>query len=100
MAPDDPSVRERSGAAGALLDWARGLEASMKLRCVRYEVAGGVARVTLDRPAQMNAVSPELLEDLDRVCETVERDAAVKVVTLTGAGRAFCAGADLKVVQE
>lgn len=72
----------------------------MDLRCVRYETSGGIARVTLDRPDQMNAVSPELLEDLDRVCEAVERDAAIKVVTLTGAGRAFCAGADLKVVQE
>lgn len=72
----------------------------MNLTCVRYEAAGGIARVTLDRPAQMNAVSPELLQDLDRVCETIERDGRVKVVTLTGAGRAFCAGADLKVVQE
>jgi enoyl-CoA hydratase len=72
----------------------------MDLRCVIYEMDGGVARVILNRPSQMNAVSPELLEDLDRVCETVERDRRVKVMTLTGAGRAFCAGADLKVVQE
>jgi enoyl-CoA hydratase/carnithine racemase len=72
----------------------------MDLRCVIYEMDGGVARVILNRPSRMNAVSPELLEDLDRVCETVERDRQVKVVTLTGAGRAFCAGADLKVVQE
>jgi enoyl-CoA hydratase len=72
----------------------------MDLRCVIYEMDGGVARVILNRPSRMNAVSPELLEDLDRVCETVERDRRVKVVTLTGAGRAFCAGADLKVVQE
>jgi enoyl-CoA hydratase/carnithine racemase len=72
----------------------------MDLRCVIYEMDGGVARVILNRPSQMNAVSPELLEDLERVCETVERDPRVKVVTLTGAGRAFCAGADLKVVQE
>lgn len=72
----------------------------MELRSVIYDKAGGVARVTLNRPAQMNAVSPELLEDLDRVCDDVERDPAVKVMTLTGAGRAFCAGADLKVVQE
>lgn len=72
----------------------------MDLRCVIYEMDGGVARVILNRPSQMNAMSPELLEDLDRVCETVERDRRVKVVTLTGAGRAFCAGADLKVVQQ
>ncbi len=72
----------------------------MDLQTVIYEKSGGVARVTLNRPAQMNAISPELLRDLDRVCDDVEADPAVKVVTLTGAGRAFCAGADLKVVQE
>jgi len=44
-------------------------------------------------------MSPALQEGLDRVCETVERDPRDEVVTLTGARRAFCAGADLKVVQ-
>ncbi len=72
----------------------------MALTCVTLDKADGIARVTLNRPAQMNAISPELLEDLWRVCEDVERDPAVKVVTLTGAGRAFCAGADLKAVRE
>jgi enoyl-CoA hydratase len=72
----------------------------MDFGCVTCEVAGGVARVTLNRPAQLNAVSPELLDGLDRACDAAERDATVKVMTLTGAGRAFCAGADLKVVHE
>lgn len=72
----------------------------MALRCVTLEKADGIARVTLNRPAQMNAISPELLEDLWRVCEDVERDSMVRVVTVTGAGRAFCAGADLKAVRE
>jgi enoyl-CoA hydratase/carnithine racemase len=72
----------------------------MPLTCVMLDRADRIARVTLNRPAQMNAISPELLEDLWRVCEEVERDPAVKVVTLTGAGRAFCAGADLKAVRE
>ena len=72
----------------------------MDLRSVIYDKAAGVARVTLNRPEQMNAISPELLEDLDRVCDDVEHDPAIKVMTVTGAGRAFCAGADLKVVQE
>jgi enoyl-CoA hydratase/carnithine racemase len=72
----------------------------MELETVLFEKSGGVARVTLNRPNQMNAISPELLEDLDRVCDDVEADSAVKVVTINGAGRAFCAGADLKVVLE
>ena len=59
-----------------------------------------MARVVLDRPAQLNAISPELLHDLDAVCAKIEADADVRAMTLTGAGRAFCAGADLRVVQE
>ena len=72
----------------------------MELGTVTYATDGGIARVVLNRPAQLNAISPALLEDLDRVCEGVERDASARVVTLTAAGRAFCAGADLKAVRE
>ena len=70
------------------------------MNTVLVEKQGRVARLTLNRPAQMNAVSPELLDDLWAACDAVESDPEVKVVTLTGAGRAFCAGADLRVVQE
>jgi enoyl-CoA hydratase/carnithine racemase len=67
---------------------------------VRLERDGALAHAILDRPAQLNAVSPALLEDLDRVCAAVEGDPAVGALALTAAGRAFCAGADLSVVQE
>ena len=70
------------------------------MTCVLLERDGAVARFILNRPAQLNAVSPELLEDLDRACAAVEGDPTVAVVTLTAAGRAFCAGADLRVVQQ
>ena len=72
----------------------------MELTTLTYAADGGIARAVLNRPAQLNAISPALLEDLDRVCEAVEKDRAVRVVTLTAAGRAFCAGADLKAVKE
>jgi len=72
----------------------------MELTTLTYAADGGTARAVLNRPAQLNAISPALLEDLDRVCEAVEKDRAVRVVTLTAAGRAFCAGADLKAVEE
>jgi enoyl-CoA hydratase len=71
----------------------------MDLSTVTYAAKGGIARVVLNRPEQMNAISPTLLEDLNRVCETIEGDPGVRVVTLTAAGRAFCAGADLKAVK-
>lgn len=67
---------------------------------VRLERDGALAHVILDRPGQLNAISPELLGDLDRACATIEGDAGVHAVALTGAGRVFCAGADLRVVQE
>jgi enoyl-CoA hydratase/carnithine racemase len=72
----------------------------MDLTTVTYAVADGIARVVLNRPAQLNAISPALLRDLDEVCAMVEGDRAVRVVALTAAGRAFCAGADLKAVKE
>ncbi len=72
----------------------------MELTTVRYEQDAGVARIVLNRPEQLNAISPALLEDLDRVCSAVEGDVSVRVVTLMGAGRAFCAGADLRAVRE
>jgi len=72
----------------------------MDFETITYAAGGGVARITLNRPDRLNAISPELLEDLDRACEAVESDPAARVVTLTAAGRAFCAGADLRVVQD
>jgi enoyl-CoA hydratase len=72
----------------------------MDFRAITYTTGGGIARITLDRPAQLNAISPELLEDLDRACALVEGDASVRAATLTAAGRAFCAGADLRAVRE
>ena len=72
----------------------------MDLATVKFGVDRGIARVVLNRPAQLNAISPSLLQDLDRVCDEVERNLAVRAMTLTAAGRAFCAGADLKAVRE
>ena len=72
----------------------------MDLATVKFGIDGGIARVVLNRPAQLNAISPSLLQDLDRVCDEVERSSAVRAMTLTAAGRAFCAGADLKAVRE
>lgn len=55
-----------------------------------------VAVVTLDRPEVLNALSIDLAIDLDRTLVEVGDDNAVRVIVLTGAGRAFCSGLDLK----
>jgi len=56
----------------------------------------GVRTITLDRPERLNAVNPGLAESLPRALNDAAADDAVRVVVLTGAGRAFCAGLDLK----
>jgi len=57
---------------------------------------GGVATLTLNRPESMNALSQELRTALTQTFQDLSRDPEVRVVILTGAGRAFCAGLDLK----
>lgn len=56
----------------------------------------GVALITLDRPERLNAMSHELVADLHDAFNGVAADRGTRVVVLTGAGRGFCAGLDLK----
>lgn len=63
---------------------------------IKVDVANEVALVTLNRPAAMNALSRELRTAIADTFEKLEADPAVRVVILTGAGKAFCAGLDLK----
>ncbi len=65
---------------------------------VLYEVDGHVATITLNRPEQRNAVSPELALAMTSVMERFEADPEVWVAILTGAGAMFSAGADLKAI--
>jgi enoyl-CoA hydratase len=60
------------------------------------ERSEGIATLTLNRPEALNALSRELRQALVRACRGLAADAGVRVVILTGAGRAFCAGLDLK----
>jgi enoyl-CoA hydratase len=58
----------------------------------------GYAVITLNRPAVMNALSPQLIGQLCATIRELEQDPAVRAVILTGSGRAFCAGLDLKAL--
>jgi len=58
--------------------------------------AGGIATVTLNRPKQYNALSEELLTELQSTLDSIEKDSSVRVVVIAGNGTAFCAGHDLK----
>ncbi len=63
---------------------------------IRYEVVDAIATITLDRPAALNALTVPMKRELLRALGLVARDRAIRVVVLTGEGRAFCAGQDLK----
>ncbi|HSU06269.1 MAG TPA: enoyl-CoA hydratase/isomerase family protein [Acetobacteraceae bacterium] len=60
------------------------------------DAGGGVRVITLNRPHRLNAIMPELLDDLIAAIATADRDPTVRAIVLTGAGRAFCSGDDLK----
>jgi enoyl-CoA hydratase/carnithine racemase len=62
---------------------------------VLCEVRGHVAVLTLHRPHKLNALSYELIDRLMALLDDLECDAAVRVIIITGAGRAFCSGADI-----
>jgi 2-(1,2-epoxy-1,2-dihydrophenyl)acetyl-CoA isomerase len=66
---------------------------------VETTVETGVRTVRLNRPEALNAFNRQLFEELHDVLRGVERDETVRVVVLTGAGRAFCVGQDLREIQ-
>ena len=63
---------------------------------VSYAVEGRVATVTLDRPDRLNAIDRTMPGEIRRAVEAANDDDAVHVIVVTGAGRAFSAGYDLK----
>ena len=63
-------------------------------------VEDGVATITFNRPERRNAVGPEMLYALEVALDAADRDDAVRAVVLTGAGGAFCAGGDVKGMDE
>jgi enoyl-CoA hydratase/carnithine racemase len=67
---------------------------------LRYEVRGRKAYLTLNRPDRLNAINDQMPGEIAAAVERANADRAVRVIVLQGAGRAFCAGYDLKVYAE
>ena len=61
-----------------------------------YEVDSHIATITLNRPDRLNAISAPMLDSFSRALRAADADREVRVIIITGAGRGFCAGLDLK----
>ena len=62
---------------------------------VKLEIADKIATLTLNRPDRMNAFTEQMAKDMIAAFDETDANDDVRVVVVTGAGRAFCAGADL-----
>ncbi|HVC31166.1 MAG TPA: enoyl-CoA hydratase-related protein [Steroidobacteraceae bacterium] len=71
----------------------------MTYESVTYEITNGVATITLNRPEALNAITLELARDWRTALHEAWRDEQVRCIVITGAGRGFCAGADLRTIQ-
>lgn len=72
----------------------------MRFSALKYAVTGRIARITLNRPARLNAIDDRMPREIRRAVEAANADERVHVIVLAGAGRAFCAGYDLKQFAE
>jgi enoyl-CoA hydratase/carnithine racemase len=67
----------------------------MEFETIKYEVKEKILTITLNRPERLNAFTGRMMNDLIRAFDQADQDDGVRVVIVTGAGRAFCAGMDL-----
>src|SRR5580698_8359059 len=72
------------------------MESSMKYETIILDRKDGIGYLTLNRPDRANTISLQLMHDVVRAMEQVEADPEYRVVILTGAGKHFCGGADLR----
>lgn len=70
----------------------------MAYQDILFEVEDGIATITLNRPEQLNAFTPIMLEEVAQAVEEARDDDAIRVLVLTGAGRAFCSGGHVKTM--
>jgi 2-(1,2-epoxy-1,2-dihydrophenyl)acetyl-CoA isomerase len=72
----------------------------MAYQAILMQQDGSVLTITLNRPDKLNAATDLMLDELNDAFKNAERDAAVRAILLTGAGRGFCAGQDLDTARE
>ena len=72
----------------------------MKYTTLKYEKDGRIGRVTFNRPEIHNAFNGTVITEMSSLFSELEKDDDLRVILLTGAGKSFCAGADLNWMRE
>ncbi len=72
----------------------------MNFEAIKFDVAGGIARITLNRPDAANGLTLTMCEEIYEAAVICDQDPAIRCVLLTGNGRMFCAGGDLKFFEQ
>src|SRR4051812_5901550 len=67
---------------------------------IKFQKAGGIATVVLNRPEVFNALNDGLCYELQKVFKELSDDSSVRVVILTGEGKGFCSGQDIKAIED
>jgi enoyl-CoA hydratase len=75
-------------------------EAAMSFKTIILEISDAVATLTFNRPDVLNALSPELIDEFQKAVSGLQNNPDVRVLIITGAGRAFVAGADITVLHD
>jgi len=65
-----------------------------------FEVNGSIATITLNRPEAFNAISDRMRNELRHIIDCLNADEEIRIVIITGAGKAFCAGGDIKLMKQ
>lgn len=68
-------------------------------KCIEFEKGEGIGRLTLNRPQALNALNLQTISEIEKALRDSEKDKDIKVIVITGKGRSFCVGADLKELQ-
>ena len=72
----------------------------MDYKTILFEKKNHISKITLNRPEALNALNRDMIVEVGHALEEVQKDHEIRVVIITGKGKAFCAGADLKFVKE
>lgn len=72
----------------------------MEHKTIIYQKKDAIAKIILNRPETLNALNREMVSEIGEALEDAEKNPGVRVVIITGSGKAFCSGADLKFAQE